>query len=408
MCILKQQFRLFIPLLCLTSIAVLGFTFSFFDGRSFWDPDLSEKSDKGNDTNETSLPPSLPDFVRPGSKCNVPLGPNRAHLPPCTHSLFRLYYSKMASFPECGAWVETEGYSFSQRYILDFCEFKPYSLPECSLRNGLYHILILGDSQGWRTYLSMVNTTIWAGSNCHLVKTEGIKSRTPSADYFSLGRKSLNDTFVIADRGCVWCRAAVYDCEMHTESGFHTVRLEFSPAYKFKDPSLSISPGNTNWRSAETFQEFLFSTYLPMTGMPDAIVMPMPLNHELWNYENVTSDVQSLVDVIIKYVPRSTQVHWMPTASTFPSKRQPENIVHNLYTYGKDHILANPMIYRLTTQITKVLEPYLLDSFYNMYGFVGLFNMSSAKEDWNEEAIHFNYLWYAHVIRTLLSILCAG
>ncbi|ELU09904.1 hypothetical protein CAPTEDRAFT_218708 [Capitella teleta] len=386
MCILQQKFLVFVSLVLLTLVAVLGFTFSFkgsfFDGRPFWGLDMSERSNNENNNVDSSQPPNLPDFVKPNRKCKVPFGSDRAHLPPCTHSLLRSYYSKMASYPECGAWVETAGYGYSQRYILDFCEFKPYNLPECSLRNGLHHILFAGDSVGWRTYLSMVNTSIWAGSNCHLVKSEGTKSRTPSTEYFSVGHRSLNNSFVVVDRSCLWCRANVYDCEMRTESGYHTVRLEFAPAYKFRDPSLTISPGNPKWSSAETFQEFLFSTYLPMVGMPDAIVLPFPLNHE-------------------EAMHRTTQIHWLPTASKFPSKLLPKDRVH---LNDGDH----SKVYRIASQLTKVLEPYLQNSSYNMYGFVSLFNMSATKEDWNEDSIHFNYLWYAHVIRTLLSILCAG
>ncbi|ELU07467.1 hypothetical protein CAPTEDRAFT_212227, partial [Capitella teleta] len=298
---LQQKLLVLVLLLFLTLITVLGFTFSFkesfYNEIPLWGLGMSKRSNKENTTVDSSLPLNLPDFVRPNRTCKVPIGSDRANLPPCTHSLFRSYYSKMASYPECGAWVETAGYGYSQRYILDFCEFKPYNLPECSLRNGLHHILFTGDSVGWRTYLSMVNTSIWAGSNCHLVKSEGPKSKTPSTEYFSVGHRSLNESFVVAERKCAWCRGNVYDCEMQTGNGYHNVRLEFAPAYKFRDPSLTIIPGNPRWRSAETFQEFLFSTYLPMVGIPDAIVMPFPLNHELGNSQLV-ADFQSLVDLI--------------------------------------------------------------------------------------------------------------
>ncbi|ELT89926.1 hypothetical protein CAPTEDRAFT_217991 [Capitella teleta] len=408
---LLEKFRYLSSLVLLTLVTVLGLTFSspgllFGQNRRYLQsPDVLEPLNTENNDVESSIP-KLPDFVRPDGKCEVPLAANRSSLPPCSHALFRSYYSKMRSYPECGTWVETEGYGFSQRYILDFCDFKPYNLPECSVRKGLHHILLLGDSTGWRTFMGLVNTTIWGGSNCHLVKSEGEKSMYPSSEYFSLGRKDLAETFWTKRRGCGWCRAAVYDCEMRTHSGSHMLRLEYVPAYRFRDRSMFVmAEKSQSWPYSRSFQEYILNTYLPLTNMPDVILIAFPLNHEKKYFRGVT-DLAGLLDLVLKHVPRTTEVHWIPTASEFASRRPASAAMYDNLTYGEDKLDANSQIYLLTTQITRVLEPYLRNPKYNMYGFVSLFNMSSTKEEWNEDAIHFNYVWYAHVIRTLLSMLC--
>ncbi|ELT89031.1 hypothetical protein CAPTEDRAFT_188748 [Capitella teleta] len=350
--------------------------------------------------------PKLPGFVRKGAKCQVLVEKHRTELPTCSTDLFREYYSIIGSFPECGMWLDTLGYGFSQRYGLDFCDFKAYNLPECSLRKRLHHILMLGDSTGWRTFMGLVNTTIWGGNTCHLVVEEGPFSMLPSTTYFSLGRRSLQNSLNVEERRCGWCRAAVYDCEMRTNTGLHTVRLEFAPAYKFKDPSLTISPGNPKWRSSRTFQEFLFNTYVRLAGMPDAIVVDFPLNHEKRN-QQVVQDFKALVDVMVEHVPRTTQVHWIPTASEFESRRHGKSAKFINTTFGNEKLLASEQIYKINTMLFSELKPYLLNSSYNMHGFVNLVNMSSAKETWNEDGVHYNYLWYLHVIRVLLSMVCA-
>ncbi|ELT87094.1 hypothetical protein CAPTEDRAFT_213506 [Capitella teleta] len=350
-------------------------------------PEHAAYNETNNHRNAVMKPlaPKLSGFMRKSVKCKVPIGENRTALPTCSTDLFREYFSKIGSFPDCGTWLDSVGYGFSQRYGLDFCEFKPYSLPECSRRKGLHHILMMGDSTGWRNFMGLLNTTIYAGSTCHIVKDEGPLSQTPSSEYFSLGHRSLNNSFSVKLRGCHRCRASVFDCNMKTESGFHSLRLQFAAAYKFKDKSLTIPPGNPKWHSANTFQEFLFTTYLPLTGMPDTIVVSFPLNHEKFN-DWIVQDFKYFIGVMLKHIPRTTQVHWIPTASEFETKRDPVRAAWCLnHTFSDEKLLATEYIYKLNNMLFKELKPYLLNSSYNMHGHLNLVNMSSTKEEWNED-----------------------
>lgn len=356
-------------------------------------------------TTTTPITPTLPDFVfRDG--CNVLLDDDRGVLPACSNNLFREYYSEFRGFPECGAWVGTESYGFAQRYLLDYCELQPYNWQECSLRKRFRHFLMMGDSTGWRLFMSLVNTTISMGSNCKLVKTEGEFSVTPSDEYFALNDDRLKKAFRIQNRKCGWCRAQMYDCTMKTWQGFHTVRLEFIEAYKFIDESLTVPKYKARpigIEPARTFQEYIFNTYLPATTMPDAIVYSFPLNHEKRN-KDVVPHLEYMIDLMLRSVPRTTEIYWLPTATEFESKRYKQEYIN--ITYGRERLLAGDMIYRINTHLYETLEPFLLDPRYNMYGFVNTANMSSSKEHWCEDGVHFNYLWYSHAIRTLLSIMC--
>ena len=343
--------------------------------------------------------------------CNVSEGEDRMHLPKCTHALFRQFYNTSAgAFPECGAWVETQGQGFSQRYVLDFCEFKPYNWPECSRKKRMRHLLMMGDSTGWFLFASMLNTTIWGGSTCRIIRHEGAPSMSsfrPSRAYFSLGRKSLQTPLKARKRGCRNCRAVIYDCKMTTTWGFHNLRLEFAPGYKFQDPSLVLSNGSSEWPPSDTFQEFLFRTYLPLSGMPDGIVIPFPLAHEKFNGK-AEDDMKKLLHLVLKFVPRTTAVFWVTDATEVEGKRRDSTTQKYIKKkFGKDQLIAADMIYRLNTRIFRVLQPYMLDKTFNMFGFVNLVNMSATKADWSTDAVHYNYVWCAHVIRIFLSHFCA-
>ena len=330
----------------------------------------------------------------------------------CSHSVFRKYYTTMGRWPECGTWLDTRAAGVSHGYVLDFCQFKPYNLKECSTRNRLHHIFMMGDSTGWNVFEGLLEIAkkAWSGA-CERVKYEGLENSTPhsylpSVDYFSLGNESLRSALKAVNRGCHTCAAVVYDCHMETKKRqSYDLRLEFAAGYKFQDPSLTIPDTSTKWPPSKTFQEFLFKTYLPIAGMPDAIVIVMPLAHEKKNDTLTVADAKKLVELMVKYIPRSTRIFWITDAHEIATKTKtnPPKWV----TYGKDRLLATEKIYQLNSQIFNVLKRYLVDSSYNMYGFVNLVNMSSTKLDWHRDIIHYKPVWDFNVMNAFLSTFCA-
>ena len=336
--------------------------------------------------------------------CHVATGPQRDQLPSCSLELFRDYYAVRSSFPECGRWVGKEGYGYAEKYVLDFCNLEPFNWQECSLEKNIRHILLTGDSTGWRLFMSLLNVTIAMGGDCEFIKSEGESSLTPNITYWSMGDDRIMKAFRVGQRGCGWCRGQAFMCRLRTHKGIHSIKIEFIELFRLHDESLTLPIRDTKdltVQSASTFYEYIFQTYLPRLGFPDTMIMSIPMNHEK-KHQNITTDFKELLALIEEHKPREMQTYWIPTASEFDSKRWKRKYI-NLTFNG---LLATDGIYKGNVDLYGILEPFLLDPHSNMYGFVNLINMSESKVEWCEDGVHYNYVWYSHVIWTLLSIIC--
>ena len=325
-------------------------------------------------------------------------------LPPCSKEVFREYFRQEGAFPESGQWIKDNGYGYTDRFALDICKWEPFNLHQCLETKNIRHVLLIGDSTGWKLFVSFLNATLQMGGHCQFVRSEGRNSGKPNISYFSHGNAQLENAFTMKRRKCMRCRAQTYKCWLKTTNRIHSFKLEFIGSDKFKDLSLVISPEKAkafNVLPANRFQEFLFQTYFKMTGYPDVLIMAMPLNHEKSN-KDFLIDFQTLLDIIIQHRSTSMEVHWIPTASEFENKRSDPTYMNRTF-FG---LLATDRIYKENVNLYKVLEPFLLDPYSNMFGFINLVNMSKSKEAWNDDGVHYNDIWYSHVVRIFWSTYC--
>jgi hypothetical protein len=284
--------------------------------------------------------------------------------------------------------VNTEGKELSTRYVLDFCNLRPTNWAECSLRKDIRHLLVMGDSTAYRTFASLINTTVWSGAHCEVIRDEGSKSHNPSTRFYSAGFKSVEAALHWQERRCFTCRAAIYDCEMATSPGTYVVRLEFAPYFTMKDRSLTVPNATDEVKESKTFAEFLFQTYFALTGTPDLILLALPLHHDKSNPKYL-DEFDWLLGEMIQHVPRTTEIHFLPTDTEFESKRFWWSDKINK-TYGEENVLAANRIYLQNTRLFQRMLPYVTNDSYNMHTLVNLVNMSSTREKWSEDGVHSN------------------
>ncbi|ELU03674.1 hypothetical protein CAPTEDRAFT_206348 [Capitella teleta] len=342
--------------------------------------------------------------------CEVPK--LRKHLPSCSTTLFRQYFRAQKAFPECGRWIDGNlGFGYTESYSLDFCQWEAFNFADCLAEDRVKRVFMAGDSNGFQLFLSMLNLTIAAGANCDLIRSEGEGSRLPNGTYLAqlMNNTAYEKAFTIENRRCKLCRAQEYECQMQTLTGPRTINFEFMGYYFFKDPSLQVLPKDAlkyGVRSFKTAQEFMFQVYLPQKGYPDVIFMPIPFNHEKWNKKpEIFVNLRELSQMIRRKKPPQTRIFWIPTAGEVESKRSALAIGYKNKTF--DGLLAAPYIYTLNKLAFSALESSLTNPYSNVYGFINVANMSMQKEEWNLDGIHYNYQWYAHVVKQLWSMMCS-
>lgn len=344
--------------------------------------------------------------------CTIPTGYYQESLPACSNALMREYYRVMKEFPECGRWTGGDvGFGYTEYYPIDFCQWQPYNLQNCLMKNNVKRIFMAGDSNGFQLFLSMLNLTIASGARCELVRSEGPASRMPNVTYFAeiLNNSRWAEAFTVETRRCKLCRAQEYKCTMRNSYGLSTVYFEFMGYYFFKDPSLMVlrnASAKYRVRHVSTVQELIFKVYLPMKGYPDIIFMPLPFNHEKWNPQPLLEvNLKDLSNMIRRKKRPETQVYWIPAAGEVEKMRSPLAMGYRNKKF--QGLLAAEYIYTLNKLAYKVLEPALMNKISNVYGFINVANMSMQKEEWNLDGIHYNYQWYSHVIRQLWSTICS-
>lgn len=347
------------------------------------------------------------------SDCQHRTRQERASLPACSLEIFNEFFRKKHQFPECGQWVDQQvGFGYTEHYELDFCSWQPLNAPECFLRKGISRIFMTGDSTGFRLFLATLNFTIRAGGQCELQDYEhGPINLQGNATYYAqrMSRSEAAEAFVMHQRGCKWCKAQRYVCQIRNHQGVSELELDFMETYHFNDDSMKMGPESAakhNFSAFSNVQEFFFKDYFPKAGSPDLMIMSMPLNHEKWQQRPDTIRRFKNMMTFLEQQKSSGfdfPLMMIPTAAEFKGKRITAS--YGPTTFGGK--TAAEFIYKLNVELYPLLEPYLMKPELNLHSYVNLVNMSITKSDWNEDGVHYNYIWYNHLITGILSTFCA-
>ena len=130
----------------------------------------------------------------------------------------------------------------------------------------------------------------------------------------------------------------------------------------------------------------------------------VPFNHEKTNYLTweVRRRLKLVLNVLLEYKPKHTQVHWFTTTAEVENKRTQQEWINQRFQ-GK---LANEKIVAFNRAMYDLLKPLLLDTKFNMFGFHNLYNMSVTHDFWSIDGVHYQQVFYEEVVRGILSTHC--
>ena len=327
--------------------------------------------------------------------------------PVCSVDVIRKYCLEHNYFPTGGTWLNSS-------YFPDLCRFPSNGITkerirECLTRRNVKKIIVLGDSNGLR-YFRAMNKLLGKFLKCRIVKEEQGMTK-PDVSYFTNGTKLKASDIVVHHRDCHGCLSATMSCRDSTTQ----IILEYVVMEYFLDTE--VTTVRNNWeknchrskeaplcRQSNTYQEFIFSEYLPSNKYPDVILL-FSGNHDKARagLGKVRGDMEYLKMLIKKYVAKKSKVFWFSKIA--------ENSQQKRDKYWKDLIYdekwtTNPFIERLNFELFDVLRTEFNETGGKMLPFFDIYNMSLGVLDWAVDGMHRMPIWYDVVLSNWIQTFC--
>ena len=255
--------------------------------------------------------------------------------PLCTRSLFKKYYRTNSAFMAEGYWdiLTFRNRIKSATFLPPFCSFTRPDLDlnyirKCFLRRKIKKIVMLGDSIGKMTFTGVMAVLASSGiRQCEVMKAEEDAFITNISYYLPHGTVIPPGYVNIDSRPCHSCDAEQLRCFYKSKNNFvfsqTSIVFEFLPLNYFIDSSVRIVKPIAGFRPTNYTQEFLFRDYLGSTGQPDVVIIVAPFLHEVraglqrHGKAGLKGMIRNLVTILNKYLPKSTQVYWVPSHYVF-------------------------------------------------------------------------------------------
>ena len=313
---------------------------------------------------------------------------------PCSHQIFQHLYRDSGQFPFTGTW-DKQGF-----YYPDNCRLlaRPLEAGDiCISKLGLTSIVTIGDSNGKRYFDALVDLINLAYDSCTLVRVENLVENgfVPEKEYFANGDQDLLAAMKTSRRQCRSCSSRKYVCRRDG----HKIQLEHISMALLLDISLTVSschPGRS-----ETFQEFVFKTYLTHL-QPDMVLIFPPFNHmkHIGFLAEHKLAIKYVMDLIKEYQ-SDTSIFWFPCTGEVEHKKPAK--WQNVTQQGLD---SSQRIELLNGQLFHYLKGTILQPSANQFGFFDLQGISRNKPDLNEDGIHMVPSWYQRVMQYFIQVYC--
>ena len=331
--------------------------------------------------------------------------------PLCTSALFKKQYRTHSAFIADGYWdVLTSGNKIrSATFRPPFCSFTrrdldPNVIRTCFSKRRIRKIVALGDSIGRMTFTGMKAVLASSGvKQCDPVKVEKEGYYMNISYYLPPGKYVSSSDFVsIGRRGCHSCYGRQFRCfyeNMDTFGRVHnaSVVLEYLPLGLMFDSSVRILKPIAGFRPTNYTQEFLFRDYLGKNGQPDVVIIVAPFLHEVraklerHGKAGLKGSIRNLERILNKYLPRSTQVYWVPS--------------HYIFGGSAAELEA---VRRCNQDLYEVVNAEVGAEGNRMHGTLDQLSLSCPLVELSlrNDPVHMQPKWYEIIGKHLLELLC--
>ena len=329
--------------------------------------------------------------------------------PLCTSALFKKYYRTHSAFIGAdGYWdILTSGNKIrSATFRPPFCSFTrrdldPNLIRTCFSKRRIRKIVTLGDSNGRMTFFGLKAILAAVGfDRCQLVKAEEDSYSTNISYYLPAGTFIPPGFVKIETRGCHSCNARQFRCIYENKEGSRldhntSIVLEHLPLSRIFDSTVRIVKPIADLRPTNYTQEFLFRDYLRATGQPDVVIIVTPFLHEVraglkrHGKVGLKGMIRNLVRILKKYLPKSTQVYWVPSQ----------------YVFGGSELEE---VRRCNQDLYEALKAEVGAVRSRMHGTLDLLSLSCpfVELSMRGDPYHMNPKWYEMIGKYLMELIC--
>ena len=244
----------------------------------------------------------------------------------CSRALFKQYYRECEYFPSGGKWqtVFYNGENIS-RFQPDACHFQWPNKSMEALQQSFTHLhgaslLFMGSSQ-MRMYTGGIVYTLGKiDFKCTLVKKENQQDDLiPDPAYFAGNDTRLREMLQPRPHHCRRCLSALYRC---TGLGGN-LNLEYLGMDDIVDSTLRLHDRGRRENSIETYQEYIFKSYLK-GRYPDVLIISPTLNHLKFkdSPEKFAADLDYIRTLMRLYIPEPTEIFWIPRTAESEAHKQ--------------------------------------------------------------------------------------
>ncbi|KAK2147586.1 hypothetical protein LSH36_546g01062 [Paralvinella palmiformis] len=322
---------------------------------------------------------------------------------PCTHALFREFYTKYKHLPGHGRWIRKEDQLYFQpkicKFKFDIMENSGEALRQCLSHSNVSHIVTMGDSNAGRHYVTMYEAFRSFGrKTCRTIDTEDLAEGgfLPDKNYFTKSDKNWTEFIQIHYRYCRTCKSSRHLCHLTYANQTRDIRFQHVAMTMVMDDSIQLHVPDFRRGSglledvfAITSQQFIFRYYLA-DDYPDVIIIFLPFNHaKRLALEITAAEIEYFHALAKYYLPTYTKIFYMPTPSEFERSRLASVWINRTYDRG---MLATEMIDELNQKLFHVLFDDLTTDSGRVFAFLDLLKISQDREDWSEDGVHMDWI----------------